>query len=380
MTAKKKIALCITHVQLGGAQKYVLTLARSLKDRYDVYILSSFEGPLQTLFTSLEGVHLVRIPQLQRAISPVKDAQAFFSLRRIFKQYDFALIHCNSPKVSFLGRIAAWSIAARAAIVYTVHLVDFTFPCRSVRDRVMLTIERILSRCTDCIVVNTAYEKELLLAAGFPEEKVTVVVPGIDTQPFLDVRATRRAQQFLAVPYRLLHITSFKRHKDPFFFMEFVRFLAGSYPVQVDVVGDGPLRKSCARYLRRHGLSSSVTLHGWQKDITRFMEKAAFLVITSERESLTYAALEACVAGLKIISFYQGTLRALIQEGCQGYFLDKDAQGAAVRVKNLLQNLRSVYTISEASRTFSAAPWDSQRMARQIQQVYERFFAHSESR
>lgn len=377
---KKKIALCITHVQLGGAQKYVLTLARALRDSYDVYVLSSFEGVMQSLFTSLDGVHLIRIPQLRRTISPVDDVKSFFVLRRIFKQHDFELIHWNSPKVSFLGRLAAWSVGARAAIVYTVHLVDFAFPCRSLRDLLFLTIERILSGRTDCIIVNTDYENKLLCAAGFPKARVKVVVPGIETQPFISVRERRCGRQFLVPPYRLLHITSFKPHKDPFFFLAFAESLIRDYPhVHFDVVGDGPLRNRCERYLKQHGLTSSVTLHGWQDDITPFMAQAAFLVITSERESLTYAALEARVAGLKILSFYRGTLLELIQGG-GGYFLEKNAKEAGLKVKNLLQNLESIYTINEAAPISFAAQWGFERMVCRIQEIYEHLWSKVESR
>lgn len=349
MTGKKKIAFCITHTQLGGAQKYVYNLMSALKDRYEIYCISSFEGALREDFYALEGVRRIEIKELVRRINPLRDMQALVGLVRVFRAHRFSAVHFNSPKVALLGRIALACARLPAAVFYTFHLLEFSFPCRNVKEWVFTWIEKMLGTTTDCLIVNSAYEKKVLLRHGFNPDKVRLVYPGIDSAPFIAVRERRMRTQTMPQQLRLLHITSFKPQKDPFFFLQLCRHAIAMVPsLSVDILGDGPLKKKAECFIARHGLSRSIRIQGWRKDVDRFLEQAAYLVVTSRQESLSYAVLEALIAGVPVLSTCRGPLEEIVDEGVNGYFFEKKVRPMVLRIRNMLQTAGSLYTINQA--------------------------------
>jgi len=397
MTQKKKIAFCITHTQLGGAQKYVYNLMSALQDRYDIYCISSFEGALREDFYALEGVRRIEIKGLVRRIAPLRDMQALSSLTRVFRTHRFSLVHFNSPKTAFLGRIALARARLPTAVFYTFHLLEFSFPCRNVKEWVCKVIERMLGTMTDCLIVNSAYEKKVLLRHGFSPDIVRLVYPGIDTAPFIAVRERRMRMRTTPQELRLLHITSFKPQKDPFFFLRFCRHAVALDPsLSVDILGDGPLKKRAERFIARHGLSRSIRVHGWRKDVDRFLEQAAYLVVTSRRESLSYAVLEALIAGVPVLSTCRGPLEEIVGQGVNGCFLKKSARPMALHIRNMLQTAESLYTINPAphlpcpaasgdgrrtdkdslSRDILAEFWSRERMVGEVEGLYREHLEH----
>ena len=121
----------IAHVQvipqLSGAQQISLDLLSSLNyENNDLYMIcgeiKEVNSDFLEKFNSI-GVTIIEVPNLKRELGK-HDFFAFIELYRIFKKFNFDIIHTNSTKPAILARIAA-RMSGCKKIIHTVHGIAF---------------------------------------------------------------------------------------------------------------------------------------------------------------------------------------------------------------------------------------------------------------
>ena len=124
------MSLSIVHViarlNVGGAALHVLQLAHEQARRgHDVVVvagtLAAGEESMEYVADEL-GVRLLRLPVLQRELSPRADPAAILALRRIIRQRRPDVLHTHTAKAGATGRLAAVSVGPRPAARDRPHL------------------------------------------------------------------------------------------------------------------------------------------------------------------------------------------------------------------------------------------------------------------
>src|SRR5258708_2724798 len=110
-----KILYVITQADGGGAQKYVLSLAK----HFGGEIAAGVEN--QELFADAQklGVRVHPLRFLKRNIDFVWDILACFELIMLIKKLKPDIVHLNSSKAGFIGSIIKPLVGAK--IIYTAH-------------------------------------------------------------------------------------------------------------------------------------------------------------------------------------------------------------------------------------------------------------------
>jgi colanic acid/amylovoran biosynthesis glycosyltransferase len=129
-------------------------------------------------------------------------------------------------------------------------------------------------------------------------EKLHVVHCGVDPKQF-----ERLAQS--ASPHRLLFVGRLHRVKGLPLLLEAVATLRVRYPsIFLDVVGDGPERRSLEELVRELGIGEDVAFHGYcsQAGVSRFMSQAGVFVMTSFAEGVPVVLMEAMASGVPVIA------------------------------------------------------------------------------
>lgn len=99
----------------------------------------------------------------------------------------------------------------------------------------------------------------------------------------------------------LLSVARFDEQKDHESIIKAFFLVQKKMPdYQLWLGGEGPKKFSLQRLVKRLGLKDKVKFLGWIND--SFMPKAAVFILSSKREGLPYALLEAMAAGLPVIS------------------------------------------------------------------------------
>lgn len=116
----RKLFICITKSNWGGAQKYVFDIATSTpRDQFDTTVLLGGNGDLKRKLDEA-GVKTILLENSQRDINTKKEFGLLFELIKIFKKEKPDIIHLNSSKMGFTGAIAG-RIAGIKKIIFTAH-------------------------------------------------------------------------------------------------------------------------------------------------------------------------------------------------------------------------------------------------------------------
>ncbi len=118
---KINILYVITKLELGGAQKQLLSLINGLnKEKYNIFLFTARDGLLLNEAQILAKVTLKKSRFLERPINPLKDVLALIELYNFIKINKIQIVHTHSSKAGILGRIAA-KFAKIKVIIHTVH-------------------------------------------------------------------------------------------------------------------------------------------------------------------------------------------------------------------------------------------------------------------
>ena len=168
-----RIAHVITRMIVGGAQENTLFTCEDLiRDHGDEVLLITGPalGPEGDLLSQGRGdiVPQALIPNLRRAIHPVRDLSAYWNIKRQLRDFDPEVVHTHSAKGGLLGRVAAAALGI-PAIVHTVHGAPFhDYQSRGARAFFCRCEKYAASRCHALISVADAMTEQLVIGCHKP--------------------------------------------------------------------------------------------------------------------------------------------------------------------------------------------------------------------
>jgi glycosyltransferase involved in cell wall biosynthesis len=97
--------------------------------------------------------------------------------------------------------------------------------------------------------------------------------------------------------------------------------------VQLDLIGDGPLRSSIESAITRHNLQDRVHLLGWQDsaNVRRAIESSRALVLPSFAEGLPVSLMEAMALARPVVGTYVGAIPELVENKTHGWLVPAGA-------------------------------------------------------
>ncbi len=314
--AARRVALVISHMNMGGAQRQLVNLMRALDPARWRPVLVCF-GPSTELTETLraEGFDVRFVPKRGR-IDPTLIPRLARTLRSIRPD----VVHTTLRTANLWGRAAAIAagiphrVASERSAAYKTG-----WPVRAA--------SRWLGRRTDAITVNSQ--------AGVPwaarhhdhlETRVTVIPNGVALPP-LDagsVAAARRALRALAGWQEASRVAAIVGNLLPEKELGDALTLAGRmrgpHPdLRWVAFGEGPERERVASGIRSAGLEAVVHLAGHRRDLSALLPGADLLVQTSSREGMPNAVLEGMAAGLPVVATDAGgTAEAMGHDGGAG--------------------------------------------------------------
>ncbi len=121
-------------------------------------------------------------------------------------------------------------------------------------------------------------------------------------------------------------------------FLEAVSLVARRVPdVTAVVVGDGVLRDELMDRARRLHVDERVRFVGQQSDVGQWLRRSRLFVLTSDSEGLALSLMEAMTCGLPAVVSNVGDLADLVQDGVNGYLVERRSpQAFADRIVELL--------------------------------------------
>ena len=325
-----RIMHVITRMILGGAQENTMLCCDDLRRTFgdDVLLLTGpTTGPEGNLMDEVagRGIPFRILPELQRAIQPWQDWQAWRRLVGEIAAFQPEVVHTHSAKAGILGRLAAHA-AQTPVIVHTVHGAPFhEYQGRGGRALVRWCERLAARRCHALISVADALTERLVQAGVAEAEKFTTIYSGMELEPFLTAEPWReqmRAEWGFGpeqiVVGKVARLFPLKGHE---FLIEAARAVVSAEPrVHFVLVGDGILRHQLRDRIEQLGLSSHFHLAGLvpRSQIAACFAAMDVVVHTSLREGLARALPQAMLCGKPVVSFDVDGAREVVETDVTG--------------------------------------------------------------
>ncbi|MCE5300663.1 MAG: glycosyltransferase family 4 protein [Spirochaetia bacterium] len=353
----KKIAIVITRLDLGGAQKTALYLAQNLNPkRFEVHLIAGRGGILDKEVhgsrfgdgkkvnprTENSKLYLNLRDEIVHPINPIFDLMAFFKLRDYFKKNSIDIVHTHSSKAGLLGRLAAKSAGVRT-IIHTVHGFPFHEYQNPLMHFMYVALERFCARFSTKLVAvgNDVAEYGLKNGVGV-KEQYEVIRAGVDLKEFADkslefgVKGRKRAK-FLGdagldpKKFTVGMIGNLKKQKNP---MEFVKIAAQTLKadngIQFIFAGGGTGLDEIRQGLKNRKLDASVKFIGWTGEPAAFMGSLDLFLLTSRWEGLPCTLAQAVAAGKPVVASDIPGNREMVKQAKAGLLYTPGNIGAAV--------------------------------------------------
>lgn len=337
-----KIAFVITKLDLGGAQKSVLYTARHISDNFEPFLLCGQGGSLDK-YAKDHIKNLYFISSLIRQINPIKDFLAFKELIKKLKEIDPQIVHTNCPKAGILGRIAA-KLFTKAKVIHTTHGFVFYDGQNIFKKYFYIFIERFAALFADYMVFVS--NKDLQTALKYKittPQKARLIRAGVTpkTKESLRFNKTKLFEE-LGIKENtkiVLQTANLKPEKNPLDSVKIASIVCKKIPNAVFLyTGEGPLKTKTENLIKELKLENNFKLIGERDDIPHLLSIADVFLLTSIREGLPMALLEALFMKVPAVCYDVGGISEVLKDGQNGFLIPpNDIQKAAESIINILQ-------------------------------------------
>jgi glycosyltransferase involved in cell wall biosynthesis len=333
-----KILRVIARLNMGGPALHVAYLTEGLTKRgYDTTLVSGSlaRGEDSMAFVAdAHGVEVVRIDELGREISPLRDLMATIRLAKLIRRERPQILHTHTAKAGTVGRVAALLAGSRRPpiIVHTFHghvLRGYFGPLRSLFFRLL---ERRLAAGTTALIAVSPQVRDDLVALGIaPRERFVVIRLGIelDERVSPDRNGRGESRRYLGIPGDRFAVgwigrmTAVKRTDDVL--VAFKRLRDGGVDAVLCMVGDGPDRLQLERRAHELGVIRDTVFLGYQEDVAPLYAAFDALVLPSGNEGTPVSVIEALAAELPVVATRVGGVPDVVRDGEDGFLVEAGA-------------------------------------------------------
>jgi glycosyltransferase involved in cell wall biosynthesis len=381
---RTRVLRIIARLNVGGPAIHATLLTDGLDPaRYETRLVTGAttaeEGDYLALHRRTPPPGLVEVPALGRAISPLRDFQAYRRLVRIIRDYRPDIVHTHTAKAGLLGRLAAWRCQV-PVIVHTFHGHVFHGYFSRFKEATFVQLERWLARVTSRLVTVSDQVRDEILARGIGRaDQFDVVRLGFDLTAFLtchkrtgEIRNELQltpATPLVGIVARLVPI---KAHEV---FLDMAEAVARERPdVVFLIVGDGERRHALESSVRYRELTSRVRFLGWRADLDRVYADLDVVVLTSRNEGSPVALIEAMACAKPVVATRVGGVPELV--GASGLLVDVDDTSALARaVLRILASPDLASHLGQSARRRVVPAFSRERLIGDIDALYRRLLA-----
>ena len=298
---------------VGGLFRHVLDLAEEQARRgHDVGIIAdSTAGDRLTVakfaaITPKLTLGIARIPIGRRP--GLGDLSAVRAVRAHAAKLNLNVLHGHGAKGGAYARLAACSLSGRrVASFYTPHGGSLNIKPGTLKQRVLLTVERGLEAVTTGLIFESAHAahiyRSLVREKGAPHR---IIPNGLKAADFAPAEPRPDATD-------VLFVGELRDLKGVDTLLGALAKLKSNRPVTATIVGSGPDAEKFRAMASTLGLDGLVTFTG-AMPIREAFGHGRVMVVPSRAESFPYVVLEAAAAGLPLIATNVGGIPEIVAE------------------------------------------------------------------
>ena len=258
----------------------------------------------------------------------LKSFSIYRQIRKLLRENHFDLIHCHTPIVSILTRLAAMKQRreGKTKVIYTAHGFHFYDGCPKKNWILYYTAEKLFALFTDTLITINHEDYERALAHLHAKQVIQVNGVGIDTEQIALTQCDRGGiRAALGIPENavvLMSVGELNNNKNHIKVIEALHQCKNK-KLHYVICGIGYTREKLMAAAEAFGLSGRLHLLGFREDVLSILKASDIFVFPSIREGLSVALMEAMALGMPVIaSKIRGNVD-LIREFDGGFLCDR---------------------------------------------------------
>lgn len=293
----------------GGSEMYAFTIASNLDPNlYSSVMCAVDQGGALEPEVKREGIPYFVMNRRQGL-----DLGLMWRLFKLFRKSGARVIHTHHFNQLFYSALAAKALGAR--VIHTEHSVE----CFK-RKRLRVALRALSVFCHRVIAIGDDGARVLMEDVGIPKRKLEIIRAGVDVGSFSESREEARAALGLDPSARVAAIVArlFPEKNHILLLRAFAEVAGKIARARLLIVGEGSEREAIQEEIKRLGLSGRVELMGVRRDVARILAASDVFALSSDREGLPIAVLEAMAAARPVVATSVGDLPSVVRDGETG--------------------------------------------------------------
>jgi glycosyltransferase involved in cell wall biosynthesis len=346
----------------GGAETYALTVASGLdRRRYRAILCGIDQGG------ALE-------PEIRRQALPFHimnrrpgiDLALMRRMYRLLRSERVDVIHTHHFNQLFYSVIAARLLGIR--IIHTEHSIE------AYKKRRLRWALRFLSLfCDRVTAIGEDGARVLREQVKIHSRKLEIIRAAVDLSRFQHDRAQARLALGLSDADRVAVIVArlYPEKNHALLLAAFAQVVAQLPQAKLLIVGEGTEQAIIETEIRRHGLAEHVRLLGVRRDVPMILAASDLFALTSDREGLPIALLEAMAASLPIVATSVGDVPLVVRHNHNGLLVERRSEPElASAILRLLADDAARVAMGKAGRKLVESDYSLEGMVRRHEALY----------
>ena len=370
---KKRVAQIITVSEMGGAQKHVFLLTKSLIERgYEVDVIAQGGGDLVNKIEEVGGT-FINNPYMVRDINPVMDIKNILYLKKLFKERKYDIVHCHSSKGGLVGRIGA-RFAGVKSIIYTAHGFVFNEPMGKIKRKIYIAIEYIGSKFGKKIIAVS--KKDYYCGKKYKlgnEKNLYCIGNAIEEVEFNKLKEKDLLKEELGLNkdyFVVGMVSNFYETKGHRYLIDAIKKLYDEgFKFYMIFAGEGYTMDEMIEKSKGYDL---IKFLGYRNDNLDLMNIFDIFMLSSVKEGMPYVILEAMNLGKPVIATKVGALTNMIESGLNGILIEsKNSNSIYIVLKDVLKQKYNLNLIGENGKEYINKNYSFSKFMDDIIKVYE---------
>jgi glycosyltransferase involved in cell wall biosynthesis len=363
----KKILFLVTQSEMGGAQRYVLEMARFVnKQGFEVLVAAgSGDGELFKRVANL-GIRLNKLKQLKRTPWPWQVVLACREMYDLLEKEKPDVLFLCSTTAGLLGSIAGFlhkTNEHKLRIIYRIGGWAFRDPRPFFLNWLILLSEKLTARFKDKFIVNSEIDRKLALKHKIaPSRKIIKIYNGLDINSLKFIPKEKAKKQFLFNEKTAIVgcVANFYKTKGLKYLIKAMK----EVDAKLVIMGDGRLRPQLEKNIRKLKFQNKVILLGKVPNAYQYLKAFDVFVLPSLKEGFPWIILEAMAAEIPIIATKVGAVPEIIENGKEGILVEtKNSRVLAEKINWVLNNKPKAKTITKRAKIKLTKEFTSLKMA-----------------
>jgi len=262
-----------------------------------------------------------------RSPKSIDNIKAYKQLKKIIREGNYDVIHCNTPMGGIITRLAARKVRKRGAkVIYTVHGFHFYKGAPKKNWLVFYPIEKLFSRLTDTIITIN-FEDYNLAKNRFHCNVAHIHGVGADEKRFYPIAPEERVKLreelgFGAEDKIILCVGELLPNKNQKMAIQMMQDVVKKHPdAKLILAGNGREKENLQAEIAACGLENSIIMIGYFPKIEEYHRISDLLVSCSRREGLPLNLIEAMLTANPVVTSKNRGHNELVKNGVNGYLV-----------------------------------------------------------